>query len=111
MCGLGNINVLPCSWAGIVKRDGKLILRRFEQLDNDTLDVPVTLDKGRIWLRFIGDFDNDKGRYAYSTDGKAFVDLGGEMILSYQLITFQGARMSLFAFNTAWEKRRLRRVR
>ena len=63
-------------------------------------DVPVTLDKGRIWLRFIGDFDNDKGRYAYSTDGKTFVDLGGEMILSYQLITFQGARMSLFAFNT-----------
>ena len=99
VCGLGNINV-PCSWAGIVKRGKELVLRRFEQLDNDTLDVPVSLDKGKIWLRFIGDFDNDKGRYAYSTDGREFKDLGGDMVLSYQLITFQGARMSLFAFNT-----------
>ena len=98
VCGLGNINV-PCSWAGIVKEGKDLILRRFEQVNNDTLDVPVTLVDDKIWLRFIGDFDNDKGRYAYSTDGKTFHDLGGDMVLSYQLITFQGARMSLFAFN------------
>lgn len=98
VCGLGNINV-PCSWAGIVKNGKDIVLRRFEQVNNDTLDVPVTLNDGKIWLRFIGDFDNDKGRYAYSTDGKNFLDLGGEMVLSYQLITFQGARMSLFAFN------------
>lgn len=98
VCGLGNINV-PCSWAGIVKEGNNLILRRFEQLDNDTLDVPVKLTDDKIWLRFIGDFDNDKGRYAYSTDGKTFHDLGEDMTLSYQLITFQGARMSLFAFN------------
>jgi len=99
VCGLGNINV-PCSWAGIVKENDKLILRRFEQLNNDTLDVPVSMKDGKIWLRFTGDFDNDKGRYAYSTDGISFNNLGDEMILSYQLITFQGARMSLFAFNT-----------
>lgn len=99
VAGLGNINV-PCSWAGVVKRDGRLTLRRFEQLGNDTLDVDAPLDNGRVWLRFTGDFDNDRGRYSYSTDGTTFTDLGDDMVLSYQLITFQGARMSLFAFNT-----------
>lgn len=99
VCGLGNINV-PCSWAGIVKQGGSLILRRFEQVSNDTLDTPVSLTNGgKIWLRFTGDFDNDRGRYSYSLDGKTFTDLGGDMTLSYQLITFQGARLSLFAFN------------
>lgn len=99
VAGLGNINV-PCSWAGVVKRDGRLTLRRFEQLGNDTLDLDVPLENGRVWLRFTGDFDNDRGRYSYSTDGSTFTDLGDDMVLSYQLITFQGARMSLFAFNT-----------
>lgn len=98
VCGLGNINV-PCSWAGIVKEKNGLVLRRFEQVNNDTLDMPVKLKDGKIWLRFTGDFDNDKGRYSYSTDGTTYHDLGGDMTLSYQLITFQGARMSLFAFN------------
>lgn len=98
VCGLGNINV-PCSWAGIVKEGDKLILRRFEQMRNDTLDVDVSLPEGRVWLRFEGDFDNDRGHYEYSTDGKEFHLLGDDMVLSYQLITFQGARMSLFAFN------------
>ncbi len=99
VAGLGNINV-PCSWAGVVKHDGRLTLRRFEQLGNDTLDLDVPLDNGRVWLRFTGDFDNDRGRYSYSTDGTVFTDLGDDMVLSYQLITFQGARLSLFAFNT-----------
>ncbi len=98
VCGLGNINV-PCSWVGIVKEGKQPVLRCFEQVDNDTTDVPVKLTDGRIWLRFIGDFDNDKGRYAYSTDGREFHSIGREMTLSYQLITFQGSRMSLFAFN------------
>lgn len=98
VCGLGNINV-PCSWAGIVKDGKNIVLRRFEQANNDTLDVPVSLDKGKIWLRLTGDFDNDKARYSYSLDGKNFSDLGNDMTLSYQLITFQGARPALFAFN------------
>ena len=81
-------------------RQGKeTVLRCFEQVDNDTVDVPVKLSDGRIWLRFTGDFDNDKGRYSYSTDGREFHQIGREMTLSYQLITFQGSRMSLFAFN------------
>jgi len=98
VAGLGNINV-PCSWVGIVKDGDRTILRRFEQVKNDTLDLSVDLADGKIWLRLNGDFDNDKASYAYSTDGVDFKTLGDEMILSYQLITFQGARPSLFAFN------------
>ncbi len=99
VAGLGNVNV-PCSWIGIVKHRDGVTLRWFEQLNNDTIDTPVSLTDSKIWLRFVGDFDDDKAHYAYSTDGDNFHDLGREMTLSYQLITFQGARVSLFAFNT-----------
>ena len=98
VCGLGNINV-PCSWIGIVKEGNQLILRCFEQLLNDTVDTPVTLPQGKIWLRSIGEYDDDQAQYAYSTDGKTFHTLGRMMPLSYQLLTFQGSRHALFAFN------------
>ncbi len=99
VAGLGNINV-PCSWIGIVKDGKKTTLRCFEQLHNDTTDLDISLPSdGRIFLRFDGNFDNDCGQYAYSTNGTDFTPFGPEMKLSYQLITFQGSRMSLFAFN------------
>ena len=103
VCGLGNINV-PCSWIGLVKQGNTLTLRCFEQLTNDTVTVPVGSADGKIWLRCIGDYDNDKMQYAYSTDGKTFQNLGQEMTLSYQLITFQGSRHALFAFNIKGKK-------
>ena len=98
VCGLGNINV-PCSWIGIVKEGKKYTLRWFEQAKNDTLDMPVGMSDGKIWLRCIGDYDNDQAQYAYSTDGKSFHNVGRMMPLSYQLISFQGSRHALFAFN------------
>lgn len=98
VCGLGNINV-PCSWTGMVKECKRLTLRWFEQLDNDTIDVPVELPEDKIWLRFVGDFDNDKAHYEYSTDGVNFNAIGREMTLSYQLITFQGARAYRFSLS------------
>ena len=101
VCGLGNINV-PCSWVGIVKNENdkkNYTLRCFEQLTNDTVDVNVNLTEGKIWLRCIGDYDNDQAQYAYSTDGKTYQNIGRMMPLSYQLITFQGSRHALFAFN------------
>ena len=96
VAGLGNINV-PCSWIGIVKDGKKTILRCFEQAVNDTIDTPVALE--RLWLRMVGDYDNDRAHYEYSLDGINFSRLGREMPLSYQLITFQGSRHALFAFN------------
>ena len=100
VAGLGNIN-LPCSWIGVVKNGKTLTLRCFEQLTNDTIDVPFNPSaQQKIWLRSIGDYDNDQAQYAYSTDGLTFQTLGRMMPLSYQLITFQGSRHALFAFNT-----------
>jgi len=98
VAGLGNINV-PCSWIGIVKSGKSLTLRCFEQLTNDTVDMAVSLPQGKIWLRCIGDYDNDQAQYAYSTDGTHYQTLGRMMPLSYQLLSFQGSRHALFAFN------------
>ena len=98
VAGLGNINI-PCSWIGIVKDGKTLTLRCFEQLTNDTIDVPIGLADGKIWLRSNGDYDNDQAQYAYSLDGKTFQTLGRMMPLSYQLTTFQGSRHALFTFN------------
>ncbi|MBR6319236.1 MAG: family 43 glycosylhydrolase [Prevotella sp.] len=109
VCGLGNINV-PCSWIGVMKDDNTkmLVLRQFSQYNADPTQapavVPVGAQGGKIWLRCIGDYDNDKMQYAYSTDGQTFLPLGQEMPLSYQLITFQGSRHALFAFNTKGKK-------
>ena len=98
VAGLGNINV-PCSWIGIVKDGKSLTLRCFEQLTNDTIVVPVALTEGKLWLRCIGDYDNNQAQYAYSLDGITFQTLGRMMPLSYQLISFQGSRHALFSFN------------
>ena len=98
VCGLGNINV-PCTWIGIVKEGKSLTLRCFEQLTNDTVIVPVDFVDGKIILRCVGDYDNNQAQYAYSLDGVTFQTLGRMMPLSYQLITFQGSRHALFAYN------------
>jgi len=102
VAGLGNINV-PCSWIGIVKEGRELILRCFEQATNDTIDIslasrlsPLT---SKVFLRMVGDYDNDHAHYEYSLDGTLYQQLGREMPLSYQLISFQGSRHALFAFN------------
>ena len=104
VAGLGNINV-PCSWIGISllptsPKGGEYRLRCFEQLTNDTVDMKVALPLGKIWLRSIGNYDDNHAQYAYSLDGVDFQTLGRDMPLSYQLITFQGSRHALFAFNT-----------
>ncbi len=104
VAGLGNINV-PCSWIGIMRDDhtNTFLLRFWDQGKNKPELAPVvahvSLPKGKIWLRCIGDYDNDQMQYAYSTDGVTFQTIGYEIPLSYQLITFQGSRHALFAFN------------
>ena len=108
VAGLGNINV-PCSWIGIVKDGNDFTLQCFEQLTNDTtvLKPQTSILKpqtSRIYLRCIGDYDNDQMQYAYSLDGKEYKTLGRKMPLSYQLISFQGSRHALFAFNHKGQK-------
>ena len=96
VAGLGNINV-PCSWIGVVKGGNTLTLRCFEQAVNDTINQEVKAEK--LWLRMVGDYDNNQAHYEYSLDGNTYQQLGREMPLSYQLISFQGSRHALFAFN------------
>lgn len=104
VAGLGNINV-PCSWIGVMKWQGQpLMLRAFDQTASDSpsapdIILPAIPRDGKIWLRCIGDYDNNQMQYAYSTDGKEFKTLGRMMPLTYQLITFQGSRHALFSFN------------
>ena len=104
VAGLGNINV-PCSWIGIVRNDNTLTIRCFEQAINDTVDVVAKLKStNKLWLRMVGDFDHDRAHYEYSLDGASYQQLGREMPLSYQLISFQGSRHALFAFNYKGKK-------
>ena len=101
VAGLGNINI-PCSWIGVMKQQGQpLMLRAFDQTASDSpsapdIILPAIPRDGKIWLRCIGDYDNNQMQYAYSTDGKEFKTLGRMMPLTYQLITFQGSRHALF---------------
>ena len=104
VAGLGNINV-PCSWIGIVRNDNTLTIRCFEQATNDTVDVVAKLKStNKLWLRMVGDFDHDRAHYEYSLDGANYQQLGREMPLCYQLISFQGSRHALFAFNYKGKK-------
>ena len=101
VAGLGNINV-PCSWIGVEQGHYGLLLRCFEQATNDTVTLGIASCDAplqKVWLRMVGDFDNDKAHYEFSLNGKYYRPLGREMPLSYQLITFQGSRHALFAFN------------
>ena len=98
VAGLGNISV-PCSWVGVVKDGNRLILRCFEQATNDTIDVDGETIDHIIWLRMVGDYDHDLAHYEYALDGEHFQQIGREMPLSYQLISFQGVRHALFAYN------------
>jgi len=101
VAGLGNINV-PCSWIGVVKDGKQTVLRCFEQAANDTIDTAFEGD--RLYLRMVGDYDHDRAHYEYSFDGAGYQQLGREMPLSYQLISFQGSRHALFAFNYKGQK-------
>ena len=109
VAGLGNINV-PCSWIGVMKQQGQpLMLRTFDQKASDSSSAPDVIlpaipRDGKIYLRCIGDYDNNQMQYAYSTDGKEFKTLGNMMPLTYQLITFQGSRHALFSFNVKGQK-------
>ena len=101
VAGLGNINV-PCSWIGVTKDDSRLHLRCFEQAVNDTVTLGIAATDGtikKVWLRMVGDYDHDQAHYEYSLNGEDYHQIGREMPLSYQLITFQGSRHALFAFN------------
>ena len=95
--GLGAIN-MPYASLGVVKTDKGLALRCYDQNTNKEVGKP--LDKKVVWLRLWGDYDKSQLQYSYSLDGKNWENIGGQMISPYQLKTFQGVRVALYAFNT-----------
>jgi beta-xylosidase len=97
IAGLALLN-LPYAWLGVVKNKQEPILQFYNQQENKRIDVAT--NKKIIWLRAYCNFDTDKGYLSYSFDGKNFEQIGGAIIMPYQLRTFQGIRYTLFNFNT-----------
>ena len=94
--GLGAIN-MPYASLGVAKADKGLALRCYDQ--NTNKEVIKSLDKKVVWLRLWGDYDKSLLQYAYSLDGKNWENIGEQILSPYQLKTFQGVRVALYAFN------------
>jgi xylan 1,4-beta-xylosidase len=97
VAGLALLN-LPYAWIGIVKDTKGHKLKFFNQQEEKSIYVETNANK--IWLQAQCNFDTDFGRLSYSFDGKKFDEIGDEIIMPYQLKTFQGVRYALFNFNT-----------
>jgi len=103
IAGLGLLN-LPYAWLGVSKTASGIELCCFDQTTNKSTKVVIP-QNGKsalktIWLQASCNFDIDKATFAYSTDGTTFQPIGNEVVLVYQLKTFQGVRYSLFNYNT-----------
>ncbi|WP_455666841.1 glycoside hydrolase family 43 protein [Phocaeicola sp.] len=114
VAGLGLLNI-PYSWLGVLREGKKLVLRFRNQATMETIDVETKTERykdgiklsgaenplasGKVYLRVTGRFDEDLAQFSYSFDGHSFTDIGGQVVLPYQLKTFQGTRYALFASN------------
>jgi hypothetical protein len=97
VAGLALLNY-PYAWIGLVHEGGGYEIRLFDQRTNQFQSKKI--DASRVRLRVHCDFDTELARFAYSADGVSFVPIGDEIIMAYQLKTFQGVRFALFNYNT-----------
>ena len=97
--GLGAMNT-PYASLGVMKTEKGLSLRCYDQNTNKEVQKPIAKNKV-VWLRLWGDYDKSLLQYSYSLDGKTWENIGEQMLSSYQLKTFQGVRVALYAFNKA----------
>jgi hypothetical protein len=88
----------PYAWIGLVKTGDGLALQMFDQTERKTNNAPASFT--HIWLRVACNFDTEKAVFSYSADGREFTTLGDPFTMAFQLITFQGARLALFNYNT-----------
>ncbi len=100
-CGGLRVTHAPYGWIGVERRTDGFFVTRFDEQQGQELNVAtsVPLHAKRVWLRAGVISSKEEQRLSYSTDGIRFSPLGGPFITSYQLITFQGVRCSLFAFS------------
>ncbi|HXH15736.1 MAG TPA: glycoside hydrolase 43 family protein [Sphingomonas sp.] len=78
------------------------------EVTEDTVDGAKTMTRARaalprasaVWLRTDMDFTTDRGRLAYSLDGRRWTGLGGDFPLAFawRTGTFQGEQFSLFCY-------------
>ena len=97
--GLGAMNT-PYASLGVMKTEKGLSLRCYDQNTNKEVQKPIAKNKV-VWLRLWGDYDKSLLQYSYSLDGKTWENIGEQMLSPYQLKTFQGVRVALYAFNKA----------
>jgi xylan 1,4-beta-xylosidase len=93
----------PYGWLGVERKGDALFVTRFdEQLNGKTNEMrSVLVNSKRVWLRAECDYFTERQKLSYSTDGVEFKPFGEDFITAYQLITFQGVRYAMFAFNAA----------
>jgi xylan 1,4-beta-xylosidase len=105
----------PYAWIGVVKTAEGTTLqmynspnrgRRFGRREAAPAPAnPPTISPDappeHLWLRVHCNFDTDEAIFSWSADGKAFTPLGNPFTMTFQLITFQGVRPSIFNYNTS----------
>ena len=96
VAGLALLN-LPYAWIGVVQEHGRRIIRFFDQQKEKQIDV--VFEGPKVLFQAHCNFDTDYGTLSYSLDGQEFIQLGDEILMPYQLRTFQGVRYALFHFN------------
>ncbi|MDW7694271.1 glycoside hydrolase 43 family protein [Flammeovirgaceae bacterium SG7u.111] len=97
IAGLAILN-LPYAWLGVAKTEDGLALQFYNQQEEKLITEEMPQEE--IWLRVYGNFDTDISTFSYSFDGENFTEIGGEVLMPYQLRTFQGIRYTLFNYNT-----------
>lgn len=95
--GLGVINS-PYALLGVIKDKDGLVLRWYDQ--NMNSEIKKSLGRDVVWLRLWGNYDQSKVRYSFSLDNKEWMNIGDTIVPSYQMLTFQGVRTALYAYNT-----------
>ncbi len=73
-------------------------MQMFDQTDGTTSIAATTAT--HLWLRVSCNFDSETSVFSWSTDGQTFAPLGDPFVMAFQLITFQGVRLTLFHYNT-----------
>lgn len=96
IAGLGILNI-PYAWVAAERRGRDILIVWYDQNGDKRMETPLSTP--RVWMQIDGDYDNGKATLHYSTDGGRFKQMGDTVLLPYQLKTFQGIRLALFAYN------------
>jgi beta-xylosidase len=89
--------IQPDAWIGVEKTDSGLTLTQHDGQTMKDQRVPITAS--RLWLRADCDYFTQLAQFSYSTDGRAFNNIGEPFRMVTIGVTFQGVRYALFSFH------------